>query len=306
MNARFYRLNLKVEECDKEADSPVVTRSVFKQIGTEGGLLERPVDIPEDGLLLAPAERADIIADFRNYEGKYLKLYNDAPAPFPGKPDSPQRLAHKEVMQFQVVLPGTPDPFTLPTQLSSIEKYDHSVPHEHVESELFEDPDHPGMVFISKKDFHDPQNPDKFVPKDFHDGLVPDEFINFGSFMVWKFTNRTDDTHPIHLHLVQFQLLKRETLDSTQDTPELQKLHRIDENEGTDNQGTRIGCWKDTIRVNPNEVVSVMAKFDSYTGRYMYHCHILEHEDHDMMRPYIVMPAGLPMHMPGHHDMHSH
>ena len=50
--------------------------------------------------------------------------------------------------------------------------------------------------------------------------------------------------------------------------------------------------WKDTVRVNPGEMVSIAATFDGFTGRYMYHCHILEHEDHDMMRPFIVMPAA--------------
>jgi Multicopper oxidase len=50
--------------------------------------------------------------------------------------------------------------------------------------------------------------------------------------------------------------------------------------------------WKDTVRVNPGEMVSIVVTFDGFTGRYMYHCHILEHEDHDMMRPFVVMPAA--------------
>lgn len=50
--------------------------------------------------------------------------------------------------------------------------------------------------------------------------------------------------------------------------------------------------WKDTVRVNPGEMLSIVATFDSYTGRYVYHCHFLEHKDHDMMRPFIVMPAA--------------
>jgi len=50
--------------------------------------------------------------------------------------------------------------------------------------------------------------------------------------------------------------------------------------------------WKDTVRVNPREMVTIAATFEGYTGRYMYHCHILEHEDHDMMRPFIVNARG--------------
>jgi len=50
---------------------------------------------------------------------------------------------------------------------------------------------------------------------------------------------------------------------------------------------------KDTIRVNPNEIVEIAVRFNSYSGRYMYHCHILEHEDRDMMRPFVTMPMEL-------------
>jgi spore coat protein A len=50
---------------------------------------------------------------------------------------------------------------------------------------------------------------------------------------------------------------------------------------------------KDTVRVNPREMVEIAMTFAPYPGRYMYHCHILEHEDHDMMRPIVVMPAEL-------------
>ena len=58
---------------------------------------------------------------------------------------------------------------------------------------------------------------------------------------------------------------------------------------------------KDTVRVNPNEVVDIAVRFSVYSGRYMYHCHILEHEDRDMMRPFVVMPAELMPFM----DMHA-
>lgn len=51
--------------------------------------------------------------------------------------------------------------------------------------------------------------------------------------------------------------------------------------------------WKGTIRINPNEMITLAMKFDGFTGRYMYHCPILEHEDHDMMRPFLVQPAAI-------------
>ena len=68
--------------------------------------------------------------------------------------------------------------------------------------------------------------------------------------------------------------------------------HRLDDNE----------CGlEDTVRVNPKEVVDIVVRFEVFSGRYMYHCHILEHEDHDMMRPIVVMPAELMPFM----DMHA-
>jgi spore coat protein A len=60
--------------------------------------------------------------------------------------------------------------------------------------------------------------------------------------------------------------------------------HAIDDNE----RGL-----KDTVRVNPNEIVEIAVRFNTYAGRYMYHCHILEHEDRDMMRPFVSMPLEL-------------
>ena len=50
---------------------------------------------------------------------------------------------------------------------------------------------------------------------------------------------------------------------------------------------------KDTVRVNPHEIVELAIRFRAYSGRYMYHCHILEHEDRDMMRPIVIMPMEL-------------
>ncbi len=117
-------------------------------------------------------------------------------------------------------------------------------------------------------------------------------FVAYGSTEVWRVFNLTEDTHPFHVHLVQFQALSRERYNTDGFHPEtgataapigFQEHAALDANE--------LG-WKDTVRVNPGEMVSIAATFDGFTGRYMYHCHILEHEDHDMMRPFIVMPEA--------------
>jgi spore coat protein A len=118
---------------------------------------------------------------------------------------------------------------------------------------------------------------------------------------IWRLINLTQDTHPIHVHVEAFQVLDRqpaavEVLEggiTDMDTAATVRIglqggdgipHSLDANE--------LGL-KDTVRVNPNEVVDILVRFDMFAGRYMYHCHILEHEDHDMMRPFVVMPAEL-------------
>jgi spore coat protein A len=122
-----------------------------------------------------------------------------------------------------------------------------------------------------------------------------------GAPEIWRLINLTGDTHPIHVHLESFQVLSRQPAavevaeGGITDTGTSARVwvgrevddgipHALDENE--------LGR-KDTVRVNANEVVDLVVRFDAYAGRYMYHCHILEHEDHDMMRPFVVMPPEL-------------
>ena len=126
-------------------------------------------------------------------------------------------------------------------------------------------------------------------------------FPMLGRPEVWRLINLTDDTHPIHVHLDALELLERHpaTVDVDFDATTAQETratvrigaapddgipHTVDANE----RG-----FKDTVRVNPNEVVDIAVRFDTFAGRYMYHCHILEHEDRDMMRPFVVMPPEL-------------
>jgi spore coat protein A len=126
-------------------------------------------------------------------------------------------------------------------------------------------------------------------------------FPMLGEYEVWQLINLTGDTHPIHIHLDPFQILSRRAIRYEipaggigdrdlsaavilERAPDDTLDHAIDDNE----RGL-----KDTIRVNPNEIVEIAVRFTNYSGRYMYHCHILEHEDRDMMRPFVTMPAEL-------------
>jgi spore coat protein A, manganese oxidase len=104
---------------------------------------------------------------------------------------------------------------------------------------------------------------------------------------IWEIVNLTEDTHPIHLHLVKFQLLDRRPFDvfEYQDKTELRytgpAIAPAPEEAG----------WKDTIRCESGHVTRIIVPFEGYTGRYVWHCHILEHEDNEMMRPYEVVSA---------------
>jgi spore coat protein A len=140
-----------------------------------------------------------------------------------------------------------------------------------------------------------------------------------GDVEIWKFINLSGDSHPIHLHLVHFKLITRDAYSEVQRLPKA-----VDEDDGGgyeihfDPSAAPIPLdqaetgWKDTIRVDPSEMVIIAVPFKRYaeqetepgqgerlymTGRYMYHCHILEHEDHEMMRPYVVMPPEVIDHM---------
>jgi spore coat protein A len=104
---------------------------------------------------------------------------------------------------------------------------------------------------------------------------------------IWELVNLTEDTHPIHLHLVRFQLLDRRPFDkfAYQDKGE---LHYFGPPAGP---GPEEAGWKDTVQCESGTVTRIIVPFEGYTGRYVWHCHILEHEDNEMMRPFDVLPA---------------
>jgi spore coat protein A len=309
-NARTFRLALLDEAGRSISDA-------IRQIGTDGGLLGAPVALPQDGLVLAPAERADLLVDFRAYRGQRLTLVNTAGAPFdgqpptqpPGAPHPANRLADADVMEFRVAARVVDDPFALPVALSN--SYRRLTSEEiptHVVRRMVALVEENGMLLlyelapalvgaaapdeplISVMDENSVTTPHRVVARHFEDTV--NWFVAYGATEVWQFLNLTEDTHPMHVHLVQFQALRRDRYST----------------EGFDAASRRTAApvtfaghgaldanelgWKDTVRVNPGEMVTIAATFEGYTGRYMYHCHILEHEDYDMMRPFVVMPAA--------------
>jgi spore coat protein A len=102
---------------------------------------------------------------------------------------------------------------------------------------------------------------------------------------IWEFLNLTDDTHPIHLHLVRFQILDRRLIDVSASIYDKKLIYIAD---AVPPELNELG-WKDTVRATPGASTRIIVKFEGYAGRYVWHCHILEHEDNEMMRPYQVM-----------------
>jgi spore coat protein A len=118
-----------------------------------------------------------------------------------------------------------------------------------------------------------------------HDPITEKPVQN--STEIWSFINPTDDTHPIHLHAVRFQILDRQNYEPS--AYALKKEFRF--------LGPRVPPepyetgWKDTVGAHSKMVTRIIVPFNSYPGRYVWHCHILEHEDNEMMRPYEIVPA---------------
>jgi spore coat protein A, manganese oxidase len=297
----------------------------FVQFGSEGGFQPYPSILrgtTNSRLLLAPAERCDLIVDFRFVPaGTTLILYNDAAAPypmgdpindyFPGNSSTPTAAPGfgpntRTLMQIKVKARSTrrPDPpITLPLALHPTDPFlvkqiptrPNPIP-KGVKVRyltLNEDFDEFGRL-IQRLGTSDPVGPSQFGRAYTDD---PTEVIPAGSTEVWEIINLTGDVHPMHFHLVNVQVLSRQNFDVVNyagGVPTYQgKPIAPDINE--------LG-WKETVRNYPNQVTRVLMKFDlpavpftvpasPRTGgnEYVWHCHILEHEEHDMMRPLIIV-----------------
>ena len=275
----------------------------------------------EQGLLMALAERADVLVDFRGLEdGDVVRMFNTAPdAPFGGFPDDPADPSTTgQVMQFRVnsallgqspTDPTGPTPATAPARvvLSPVEDVD-TYPGDSVtvtrDLALIEEESETVCVLADAEteEFDVPieQVPCHMEPPEGKE-VVPfgpkaavlgingstggdvtlwSDFIETNPQLdateTWELFNFTADGHPIHLHLVKFKVLNRQQID------EVGGLIGDPVPPEADETG-----WKDTVISYPGEVTRVAATFDT-AGLYVWHCHIVEHEDNEMMVPYCV------------------
>ncbi|HMD90330.1 MAG TPA: multicopper oxidase domain-containing protein [Anaerolineaceae bacterium] len=287
----------------------------FVQFGTEGGFLPYPVLVngpAQPTLLLAPAERADLIVDFRNVPaGTTLILYTDAPGPYPmGDPvndytGTPGYGPNSHtLMQIRVkARSGAADPsINLPWILHPTDPF-----------LIQRNPGLPGVVpsgvpvrrLTLNEDFDRYGRLIQRLGTDKEDSTgtfgrgydeTPTETVQHGATEIWEIVNTTGDTHPMHFHLVNVQLVSRQRFDSEDYKGGLPTYTGGARGPATNELG-----WKETVRCNPDEVTRLIMRFDlpkvpftvpvsPRTGgnEYVWHCHILEHEEHDMMRPLVV------------------
>ncbi len=348
---------------------------IIYQVGTDGGLLDAPVAIdPALGgkLVLMPGERADVVIDFTGQMGSVWTMRNSAKTPYPAGAPVPGATLGR-IMQFvvngaMVKEDGSPgsDFSSLPTSLkSNVKLTDFAgqalVPVDKIRQLTLNEvmgPGGPLEALVNNTKWGGESVDNVTYPGGIRPEYLPvvnidatdvatttyySEIIDEGSTEIWKIINLTGDAHPIHLHLVQLQLMSRQKfntnkynkvynalfpgkafiggfgppLDYTVNQTPAGPIPTIGGNPDITpflqgpvkpaNPNER--GWKDTFIMYPGEVTTVIARwaptdkaantskeelffpFDPNGGHgYVWHCHIIDHEDNEMMRPYLVNP----------------
>jgi spore coat protein A len=267
-DSRFYNMWLTPGDTTAFASGPTIW-----QIGTDTGFLYAPA--PLDQLTIGPGERADTIVDFAGFAGQTLVLRNNARTPFP-KGDTVDPATAGLIMAFRVSADPVDDPSVIPATLRPAPLVPPGPAIRTRQLLLFEGVDEYGRL-----------RPQLGTVEDgallWSDPITENPMLD--DVEVWEVFNATVDAHPIHLHLVSFQILDRQRFKAkVEEDGRLTRLRVIGKpRKPADNEAG----WKDTAQMFPGEVTRVIAKFNR-EGLYVWHCHILSHEDHEMMRPYCV------------------
>jgi FtsP/CotA-like multicopper oxidase with cupredoxin domain len=266
------------------------------QIGNEGGFLAAPVDMTSvngNRILMGPAERADVIVDFTNVPvGSYV-LGNVGPdEPFgggvPGTDFAPaDPLTTGQILEFNVGPAVAPDPTTPPRllQLPAIVPLTGGTPRRlallEELSQFFADA--PAETRLGTVTGDPNAGPAAWTSLRWEDPITENPAV--GATEVWEFYNATVDAHPMHIHEVLFEVVDRQPIfvDELNRTVEV-----IPGSTPTPPEPWEQG-YKDTVIAYPGQVTRVRARFEN-PGQFTWHCHIVEHEDNEMMRPYRIGP----------------
>ncbi len=248
-NGSFYRLSIS-------ADGSIGSEGIsIDQIGSEQGFLAAPANLKV--LILGPGERADLLVDFSEYAGRQLMLRTSVAAVMQFRVSSEKAVAPATIAALRPV-PRIPEAAAIVTRQLTIADYQNRL----------------GMSSV-------------MLLNGAHWNMPVTEKPVLGSTEIWSFVNLTDDSHPIHLHMVRFQMLDRRPFDLTV----FQLTGKVVYTAAAIPLKANEMGWKDTVRVDPMNVTRIIVTFEGFAGRYVWHCHMLEHEDNEMMRPYEIVAS---------------
>lgn len=297
-NARTYNIKLSNNQS-------------FIQIGSDGGYLPYPVELKE--LLLSPAERADILIDFSKIKpNKTIIMTNDANAPFPNG-TTPDPETDGEIMKFKVLDTPSVSPNKLPNKLSEIPILTPDVPKKILTLNVVRGSSGALGLFLDGQKWGAPITEKPIV----------------GSTVEWEIVNLTGGAHPIHIHLIQFLIDNSQEFDVTSYRDAWTELNgqppllhsTIPLSVDPYLMGNPIDPplnergWKDTVLALPGRVTRLKLRFAPQDAKpqevkpgvnlfpfdptigpgYVWHCHIVDHEDNEMMRPLIVTDNPIPV-----------
>ena len=281
----------------------------FIQIGSDGGFLPFPVTMNE--VLVGPAERMDILVDFSMLEPNTKIIMMNIATPLPSD-EIPDPNTVGQIMQFTVL--DTPDlpPVKLPRRLNNIPVFTPNAPKKILTLYVVREENNPVQLLLDGQTWSAPIS----------------ELPIVSSTEEWEIVNLTNGAHPIHVHLIQFQVENRQKFDMEKYSDEWLRLNGeppLDHKTITlSTTPYLIGepleppmnewGWKDTVLAPPGQVTRMLLRFapqranpkevkpwanlfpfnPSYGTGYVWHCHILEHEDNEMMRPMLVVSHGIP------------
>jgi spore coat protein A len=253
---RLYRLRLLNAANSQFFSLALSTGQPLHVIGSDQGLLAAPAPLKK--LLISPAERADVLIDLSQYGGQTVYL----------------QAGSTEILQFRVspAITGASSTSRIPAKLRTIARTPESQAVLTRTITLNEVDDHiknPMVMLLNRKHWHEPVT----------------EQPKLNTTEIWEFVNLTEDTHPMHLHMVRFQVLDRRVFEPFS-FEVLKKTKYLSAALPPDPQ--ELG-WKDVVQCPPSMITRIIISFDGYAGDYLYHCHVLEHEANDMMRPFKVI-----------------
>ncbi|XP_047341728.1 multicopper oxidase LPR2-like [Impatiens glandulifera] len=260
----------------------------FAHIASDSVYLERPVKLKE--ILLAPSEIADVIVDFSETESDFAILANSAPYPYPS--GDPVNEVNGKVMKFVIEKGRVLDTGRIPhkllkyvtPELSSASRTRYIAMYEYTSAI-----DEPIHLYINGKPYEAPTT----------------EIAKVGATEIWNIINLTEDNHPLHIHLGLFVVLDQTTLVDLDEFKEcmIKKNDAIKCHVDKYTRGKKLKVlphekgWKNVYKMIPGVVTKILLRFalihsnESYPfdatkePGYVYHCHILDHEDNVMMRP---------------------